>query len=965
MASSPRQTLRILLLVALPWLIGNSAPLLAEEGHTFFETKIRPILVDHCSTCHGEKLQMASLNLTTVEGLFKGAVSGPVVVKGDPENSRIIQVVSYLDKIKMPPTGKLKEEEIEALKAWVKMGTPWPDAKATATASPTSNEKYTRQPGRHWAFQPIQDYAVPKVKDQSWIRTPIDSFILAKLEEQGLQPPLPADKLTLLRRAKWDLHGLPPTRNEIEEFLSDDSPAAFSRLLDRLLASPRYGERWGRHWLDVARYADSTGLDEDDPYYHGWRYRDYVIDSFNKDLPFDQFIKEQLAGDILAAEKGGVHESQIVATGFLALGPKPIAQQDKVKMVYDVVDEQIDTTSKAFLGLTISCARCHDHKFDPISTEDYYSLAAIFACIRNYEDLKPVSAKTYVVPLVSKEVYDRYRDHQKKVEAKEKEISEVINAEKERRAAALRPHLAEYMLTSWQYENRPSSMANLTVQQFASEMKLQPDVLDRWVRYLNPEQFRPHLKAWHQAIQEAKARQPAFTGSDPTTAASKVPSVPEALSVLAKTYQDEIERISREWESVLRDWKQREESADKAGMPRPEKPVFNKVEHPFYTDVFLDDALFGLPEKDGEGLFLETSKARLAALRDEEKALKSAGPPEPPLADAVAEGEIVEQAVFVRGSPHNPGAKVAKRFPAILAGDQQSPITQGSGRKELAAWLTQDDHPLTSRVTVNRIWQWHFGEGLVRTPNNFGTTGEKPTHPELLDYLAKQFVRSGWSVKAMHRLIMLSSTYQMSGRISAKTWTEDPSNRLWSRFNRRRLTVEEMRDGLLSVSGSLDLTMGGVISELAASRSYAERNKSRVDPEKSCRRTVYLPLNRNKLPTLLSLFDFVDSTTSTGKRTQTNVAPQGLFIMNSQFVDKQAHALTRHLLDNNDADVDRAKRAYLLLLTREPTPEELEQGLRYIANYPVERTTPLDAKTTAWQGFCRVLIASNEFHYLD
>ena len=449
---------------------------------------------------------MASLNLTTAEGLFKGAVSGPIVVKGDPENSRIIQVVSYLDKIKMPPTGKLKDEEIEALKAWVKMGTPWPDAKATATPSPSSNDKYTRQPGRHWAFQPVQDYSVPKVKDQGWIRTPVDGFILAKLEEQGLQPPRPADRLTLLRRAKWDLHGLPPTRNEIEEFLSDESPVAFSRLLDRLLASPRYGERWGRHWLDVARYADSTGLDEDDPYYHGWRYRDYVIDCFNKDLPFDQFIKEQLAGDILSAEKGGVHESQIVATGFLALGPKPIAQQDKVKMVYDVVDEQIDTTSKAFLGLTISCARCHDHKFDPISTEDYYSLASIFACIRNYEDLKPVSAKTYVVPLVPKEVYDRYRDHQKKVEAKEKEIGEVISAEKERRAAALRPHLAEYMLASWQYENRPSSMATLTVEQFALEMKLQPDVLDRWVKYLKPGQFRPHLSAWQEAIQESQGQ---------------------------------------------------------------------------------------------------------------------------------------------------------------------------------------------------------------------------------------------------------------------------------------------------------------------------------------------------------------------------------------------------------------------------------------------------------------------------
>ncbi len=942
-----------------------NAPFQAAEEDTFFETKIRPVLVDHCSTCHGEKLQMASLKLTTAEGFFKGAESGPIVVKGDPENSRIVQVVGYQDKVKMPPTGKLKDEEIDALKAWIKMGAPWPDAKAAATPSAGSNENYTRQPGKHWAFQPIQDRPVPHVQDQGWIRTSIDNFILVKLEEKSLEPAPPLDKRALLRRAKWDLHGLPPTRSEIEEFLSDKSPAAFSSLLDRLLASPRYGERWGRHWLDVARYADSTGLDEDDPYYHAWRYRDYVINCFNKDLPFDQFIREQLAGDILSVESGGVHESQIVATGFLALGPKPIAQQDKVKMVYDVVDEQIDTTSKAFLGLTISCARCHDHKFDPISTKDYYSLASIFASIRGYEDLTPVSAKTYVVPLVPKEVYDHYRDHEKKLETKEKEISEVIDAEKERRAVALRPHLAEYMLASWQYENRPKSMASLTEEEFALQLKLEPDVLGRWIKYLKPDQFRPHLKAWQQAIQKTKGTDSSPIDSDLGPAVSQMPSVPEALSVVARTYQDEIERIALEWEKTLADWKQKVENAGKAGMPPPEKPVFNKLQHPFYTDIFLDDALFGLPEKDEEGLFLETSKARLAVLRDETKTLKSTGPAEPPMADAVAEGKVVEQAVFIRGSHSNPGTTVSKRFPSILAGDRQFPITDGSGRKQLAAWLTNADHPLTSRVTVNRIWQWHFGEGLVRTPNNFGTVGEKPTHPELLEYMAKQFVRSGWSVKAMHRLIMLSSAYQMSSRTSPQTWIEDPSNRLWSRFKRRRLTVEEMRDGLLGVSGSLDLTMGGVIGELAASRSYAERNKSRVDPDRSYRRTVYLPLNRNKLPTLLSLFDFVDSTTSTGKRTETNVAPQGLYIMNSQFADKQADALARHLLDNKDGDADRVKRAYLLLLTREPTAEEMEQAVHYIGSYPIEQTKTSDPGATAWQGFCRVLMASNEFHYVD
>ena len=920
-----------LLVVLLPPVAIAQAP--TEEQVTFFEAKIRPLFEERCSVCHGDKLQMASLRLTTAEGFFKGADSGPIVVKGQPESSRLIQVVNYEDKIKMPPTGKLAQDEIEALKQWVRMGAPWPNVEADASLTLREGEKLLRPTpigGDHWAFRPIRDYQPPRVKNVNWVETPIDNFILAKFHEKGLEPPPPADKLTLLRRAKFDLHGLPPTMEEIKEFLGDDQPGAFARLVDRLLASPRYGETWGRHWLDVARYADSTGVDEDRAYVHAWRYRDYVINAFNQDLPYDQFVREQIAGDLLSVEGGSaVNERGIVATGFLALGPKPLAQQDKVKMVYDVVDEQIDTTSKAFMGLTISCARCHNHKFDPISTKDYYSLASIFASTRSFEDAESQVSKSYIEPLVPKDVFDRYRDHQNRVKAKGNEIKEVINAERDRRAAALRLHLANYMVAAWQYENRPNWMADLTVEEFARQQKLEPDVLDRLIQYLRPDQGNPHLKAWYQAVREIEKTRSAMRDSVEQDVAKGIPAVPPVLFEVARNYQSEIEKIASGWERTLAQWKQEVERATKAGPKPPEEPRFDKAGNRFYADLFFDDAVFGFPEKDEEILFLESSRARLAVLRNELETLKKESP-EPPLACAVAEGGVVEQAVFVRGNHQNPGEKVPKQFPEVLAGDSQSPITQRSGRKELAAWLTRDDHPLTSRVAVNRIWQWHFGEGLVRTPDNFGTVGEKPTHPELLDYLAKQFIRSGWSIKSMHRLIMLSSTYQMSSRTSGKAWAADPSNRLWSRFNRRRLTVEEMRDGLLAASGSLDSAMGGPISGLAASEEYSE-NKSRIDPDSSYRRTVYLPLNRNKLPTLLSLFDFVDSTTSTGKRSQTNVAPQGLYILNSQFMDKQADALANHLLlDGNDTDADRVKRAYLILLTREPTPEEVEQALTYV-----------------------------------
>src|ERR1700730_11658380 len=355
------------------------------DGMEFFETKIRPVLSEHCFACHGPKMQTAGLDLSTKAGFFKGGENGPVVIQGDAENSRLIHVVGYQDKIKMPPTGKLTEQQISNLTAWVRSGASWPDEKGVPSSVPVSEAehqgpKYSKQQQDFWSFQPVKTPSPPVVQRKDWAKTPIDNFILPRLEKEGLEPARPADKLTLLRRATFDLTGLPPTEREFQDFLSDDSPQAFDKVVERLLASERYGERWGRHWLDVLCYGDSTGGDEDYKIPHAWRYRDYVITAFNRDLPYDKFIMEQLAGDMLPAGKpGDVNVNGTVATGFLALGPKMLSEQDKPKVFYDIVDEQIDVTSRAFMGLTIACARCHDHKFDPISTKDYYSLASIFA----------------------------------------------------------------------------------------------------------------------------------------------------------------------------------------------------------------------------------------------------------------------------------------------------------------------------------------------------------------------------------------------------------------------------------------------------------------------------------------------------------------------------------------------------------------------------------------------------------
>jgi hypothetical protein len=756
---------------------------------------------------------------------------------------------------------------------------------------------------------------------------------LAKLEEKGLSPAAPADRLTLLRRAKFDLHGLPPTELEIDEFLADTAPGAFDRLVDRLLASPRYGERWGRHWLDVARYADVPDA---------WRYRDYVIDAFNQDLPFDQFVVEQIAGDFLSAERPDRVDRGVVATGFLALGSTFLGDRDKKKLFYDVVDEQIDTTSKAFMALTIACARCHDHKFDPIPTKDYYSLVSIFASTQVFADIEADNSVAYRRPLVPPDVYETFKHADNKVKGREAQIEALLElAVLDHKNRVLHPRLADYMMAARKVrveKQPPEAVAELA--------NLDLVALNNWVGYLKPG-FRPFLQKWHKA-----------EGINDMS----------VVRSLAEEYQLGLQKTADDWTETIQKWSDEVDVAVRAGTAPPAKPEFLAFKDRFFAEVSLafgtyqeayPTGPFALAQVEREKILPAEAKERLQALQKALEASRADRPPEPAMAAAVGEDTPVEQAVLIRGNYNNPGEIVPKRFPAVLAGSDPPVVRTVSGRRELAEWLVQPGHPLTSRVIVNRIWQWHFSEGLVRTPNNFGIVGEPPTNPELLDYLARQLVERGWSIKAMHKLIMLSSAYQMSSKTSAETLKADGDNRLWSRFARRRLSVEEMRDSLLALDNTLDLTLGGEVSIPGGRRGRANAEDFR-------RRTVYVPVNRTNIPGMLTLFDFGDASQSWAKRGETNTAPQALYFMNNPFVHNRADAFAQFLLkDGGTSDPARVERAYRIALGRNPRPEELEAALEFIQAYPAKKAVRDEVPRAAWLSFCKTLIASNEFHYVD
>lgn len=924
------------------------------EAADFFEKQVRPLLLAKCQMCHSAKAKTSGLDLSSAEGFQAGGATGPLVNKENPEASLLLKVISYEGSLKMPPMGKLKAEEIAVLTAWVKMGAPWPGAQPTVAEhkaeeknwpAKTTAREFTDEEKKFWSFQPMSHPTPPSVKNEAWVKSPIDRFILAKLEAKGIAPAPPADKLTLLRRATYDLTGLPPTEKEIAEFVNDNSPDAFKKVVERLLASPRYGEKWGRNWLDVARYADSTGNDEDHRYPYAYKYRDYVIEAFNRDLPYDQFVREQIAGDLLPAPDGAeVNRRGITATGFLALGPKALAQQDKKKMLYDVYDEQVEVTSKAFMGLTLSCARCHNHKFDPLLTRDYYSMIGIFASTRSFKDPNTFVATLLNTPLVPRAEYAAYEAKMKAHREAEKKLrfarEEILDHKKEPVINELSARLAEYMLAA-----RKVYQDGAKLEDAAKAQQLDAGILKKWVEYLKPSDLpRQHLLEWQEAT-------------------------PEKLVDVARGYQQRFVERLKQWQPKIDEWRKRYKQALAEGRTLPDKPTFVDGEDRFFAQVYFGKKGPFVVDESDKAKFTAEEQQELARLKQAMEALKKKTPEEPEVACAVEEGEPVAQKVFLRGDHNNEGEEAPKAIPAILRAHTEQPaFAGGSGRRELAAWLTDPEHPLTARVMANRIWLWHFGEGVVRTPDNFGKMGERPTHPELLDWLAREFVKSGWSIKAMHRMLMLSSTYQMTSGVGDQAYAADPENKLFSRFNRRRLNVEELRDGLLAIDGTIDLTMGGTLQKGTGTDSENSNDRLSLNPEKITRRTVYVPLRRANLPSLLNLFDFGDATAMSGKRQLTNVPTQALFAMNSEFVTtRAANVATALLKDKTLTDAARVEKLSLLVLNRPAEKEDVQRALEYVAGFK-QRFAGKQAEEMnekAWQSLCRVYMASNGFVYVD
>jgi hypothetical protein len=870
------------------------------EDIDFFEKKVRPVLVANCYPCHSssaEKIKGA-LKLDSRADLLKGGENGPVIVPGNAEASRLIEAVRYRNPdFKMPPPkkGKLADEQIADLVAWINSGAACPDTPAPVQAWPK----------KHWAFQPVGKPTPPQVRHNKQVRTPVDSFVLAKLEEKKLAPSPTADRRTLIRRATYDLTGLPPTADEVDAFVKDRSPDAYENLIDRLLASPRYGERWGRYWLDVARFADTKGYvyagREETKFVQSAAYRDWVIRSFNEDLPYDQFLKLQIAADQMDANRNA-----LAAMGYLTMGRRFLG------VVHDIIDDRIDVTMRGMQGLTVGCARCHDHKFDPIPTKDYYSLYGVFAgCYERTVELDAPS-----IPARN------YLEYETELRKRQEKFLTTFNQKKEEQAKKFRAQTTNYLRAVLKAEKFESEV----FYSFVEGNDVNPVVVHKWQTYLlsNAKADNPVWGAWYEFVEAAKNKKPLKSVLVSTNKAN--PVVIQAFKTTATNLEEVVDRYSKlllDVEKKVTDGK-----------------TLSADEEPLKQVLYGADSPAAVPTGaivDLEWLFDEPTRVELGKLQLDIDQWMLQSPGSPPHAVILEDRPVQKNPhVFKRGNPANKGDEVPRQFLEVLSGPNRKPFTKGSGRLELAEAIANKDNPLTARVMVNRVWLHHFGAGLVRTPSDFGTRSEPPSHPELLDWLARYFMDNGWSVKKLHRIIMLSSTYQQRSDVApdANAMQADPENRLLSRMNRERLDFEAMRDSLLAVSGQLDPKMGGPSEELFKAGF-------------SKRRSVYGFIDRQFLPGAYRVFDFANPDMHNPQRAETTVPQQALFLMNSPFAIDQSRALAARAKGN---DRKKITELFRMVYQREPTNKQLKSGLAFIAAAQNEATNPPPkAAPTLWQ----------------
>jgi hypothetical protein len=781
----------------------TAAPSEDRAALDLFESRIRPVLVERCYECHSAQAKKlkGGLLLDTPQGLRKGGDSGAVVVPGKPDESLLIKAIRYHDeKLQMPPKNRLADHEVAAFEQWVKLGAPDPrDDKPAGEGAELAQAK------KWWSIQPVRKPEPPKVKDKRWPETPVDQFILAELEKRQLKPVAIADRRTLIRRATYDLIGLPPSPEEVDEFVNDPAPLAeaFGKVIDRLLASRHYGERWGRHWMDVVRYADTAGDNSDYPVPELYRYRNYIIDAVNADKPYNEFIREQIAGDLLPARNQDEKNEQTIATGYIAISRRFGSIVDGYPQ-HLTIEDTIDNLGRAFLGLTISCARCHDHKFDAISKEDYYGLYGILESTRYpFPGIELDKKPREFVPLMSASEYDKVM-------------------------APYRKQLAEF---------------------------------DERIKKLRAEKKEAEKS-------ENKDR--------------------------AKELEKEI----------------KEASAQRDKLKKP------KVD----------------------------------------------------LAYAVADAKPANAKIHKRGEPKTPGAEVPRKFLDLLGG-QTLEDKKASGRRQLADWIADPKNPLTARVMVNRVWHYHFGSGVVNTASDFGVRGEPPSHPELLDWLADRFVADGWSIKKLHRLIMLSRIYQLSSADDERNLARDTANEYHWRFNRRRLDAEQLRDSIMLIAGTLDLSpMDKPHPFPAAEKWEFTQHHPFKDVYPTTKRSVYMMQKRITALPYFQTFDGPDPNASTARRDSSVTTVQALFLLNNDFMRDQAKAFATRLMGEKD-DTARIDKAFKLVLSRAPTREEKDRSLAFLekarAKVQPAKDTKEDPDQRVWNSFASVMFRLNEFLYVD
>ena len=1043
-------------------------PSVDRAGIEFFESKIRPVLLKHCYECHSTESKniKGGLLLDSREAAHQGGDSGPAVIPKNVEDSLLIDALRY-DGFEMPPKGKLPDAVIADFEKWIEMGAPDP-----RDGEVVSDSIDFELASKHWAYQPVEKSKIPVVQQAEWPINAIDHFTMAKMEKLGLQPVERASKQELIRRATFDLIGLPPTPNEISNFLKDESPEAYEKVINRLLESVHYGERWGRYWLDVARYSeDQAHTFSVKRNTNGFRYRDWVISAFNADLPYDQFVQMQIAGDLIGPVSDGSYD-HLVSLGFFGLGAQYYKNSDAAKAAADELDDRVDTLTRGFLGLTVSCARCHDHKFDPIPTQDYYSLAGIFQ-----------SSKLHNAPLCSPDDIRQYNDGQQRIKLADAELKRFMADEKSKTAESKVGETAKYIETVWRYQAAMAHGQKPNTEKLANSADLNEFLLKRWINFLGVKQRGKvdALEPWFDLEPITANEKGSFDITGP---------VPPEVSKIANDFRDYLQRLLdiRNGVAAANLIESGNGKNHKPGSPRFVSPIVSKsrpttridadisgakrlylvvsdagngkscdhadwlaptlvgekgelkltklkwksldgfgggkigqnyvgqplrvggkkykdgigvhapcliiydlpkgyhrftatggldnsgsdqggcgdqasVQFSVYTEqplnipiksgkdmisvVFGKDGPFAVSDNDIENFLAKEKRDQLSHLRTELEEAKQNAPTMYPIAHSYTESKAADMHVFVRGNPARKREIAPRRFLRILAGNNRDHFTEGSGRKELAESITQPDNPLTARVFVNRIWQHHFGRGIVATPSNFGKQGDPPTHPALLDYLAARFTESNWSTKSIHREIMLSATYQLGSAEHAANSDIDADNRFVWRMNRQRLDVEAWRDALLDVSGRLDRTIGGPSTNLADSSNV--------------RRTVYAKISRHELDHLLRLFDFPDANITSSKRSETTVPQQQLFVLNSPFMIEQAKAFAARLhRERPDSDVARIHRAFRLAYGRPPLDAEIEMGLGYLGG-----EKDAESKLTLWQSYAQALLGSNEFTYID